>query len=814
MMSRSPKIIFVMMVACSALLQASDQLYFTYGFENGNRLMGGNYGQQEYRHYISSAFDKRMSNYRLSTELSLYYSSIDQTHLKSVRIGFDQVLLGNSLVNLYLGDNNVNLPYNAGINYSRVRGINAEYRYGPFSSGIYGGVPSYLYQKGVSLNDKRALGGYLGLRPAKWLSGKIYVYQEESKTEKDTLLRKAIGFGQQIDIVMPWGLNVMLGTAWKRRQEAGNGSIAVKSAPSASTSMTLAKKKYRFSAGMDYLGAYFRPLQTKNYYGPRFSAHWQPNELFGLDGRFSNYNADGDTLYPMITNNWGAGTSMKLPNLPTVKVNYNNIDKKVDWGGPNSRWYVTDDKSVELSQSLNRLEVGLKYQVNDRVEKSRSSMDAARQSWQIKPQYRTQLATFWLSGEFDQWKEAVQQNSGFYRKYRIGSNVGLWNGSRAITEFGFNDRGDQNYGRNGSLIVNAQLKFNLTSRYLLDLSWWNENNIAQDTGFFYLRDMSRLGLFITRRVDISGNTMEGLVFLDANKNGEQDNGERGLPGVILNLSDGRRTITDAKGRYLFSKINSRNPTVKIDISTLSAEYNVIGPGEKQATLGGWRSTLINFAVSALGGIRGRVFVDNNNNGTFDGDDYGMSGVTLVLQPSNTASVSNGGGMFRITNVPTGQQTLTIDPNTIPPDFELKSEPSKQVTIKQGEISNHLEFALSKKVRPVKKVVFGGISTVKINPVSETEPKTKAIGVEKRIDKKDKGQDKVTIKSKEPPAPKLSSAEIEALYKEGTKLYSSGDYPGALRIWQKILKSDPGHSNARRNLEKTQQKLDALKKAKG
>jgi hypothetical protein len=803
----------MLIIACPGLALAGDLLYFTYGFENGNNLTGQHYGQQEYRHNLSGAFDKKMESYRLSSEFSLYYSSLDKAHLKSLRVGFDQIVLGNSIINVYLGDNNVNLPYNAGVNYSRIRGIRAEYRYKGISAGIYGGAPSYLYQESYSLNDKSGFGSYIGIKPLNWLSGKLYIYNEESKRASDTLYRRAVGFGQQFDVTMPWGLNMMLGTAWKRRNEICGGSLSTKTAPFASASITWAQKKYRITGGMDFLGAYFRPLQTKNYYGPRLLVRWQPYEIFGLDGRVSNYNANGDTLYPMITNSWGAGTSMKLPNLPAVKVNYSNTDKKVDWGGPNSRWYVTDDRSVEFSQGINRFEMDLRYQVSDRVEKNLQSMDATRRSWHVKPLYRTQLATFWASGDFDRWDDSRQNNSGYFRKYRAGGNVGLWAGSRAIAELGFNDRGDRHYGRNGSLIANLQLKFNLSKKYLLDLTWWNENNIAQDTGFFYLRDRSKFGLFVTRRMDISGNVVEGLVFLDANKNGTQDAGEYGLPGVILNLSDGRRTITDAKGRYQFNKISSRNPTVKLDISTVSAEYNIIGPGEKQASLGGWRSTLINFSVSALGGIKGRVFVDENDNGKFDGDDYGLSGATLILQPSNSASVSNGGGMFRITNVPTGRQTLSIDPNSIPPDYELKTTESKEINIKQGEISNHLEFLVVKKVRPVKKVVFGGVSTVKIDTAPRAEARPRATGIQKQKERAPKQQDRVIIKAKEPSA-KLSSSEIDALYKEGTRLYSSGDYQGALRIWQKILAADPGHSQAKRNLEKTRQKLEALKKAKG
>ena len=424
-MNKFLKIIILLLITSPAISQAGDQLYFTYGFENGNNLMGQHYGQQEFRHNISSAFDKKMASYRLSSEIALYYSNIDLVQLQTIKLGFDRIVLGTSIVNVYIGDRNVNLPYNAGIMYSRIRGIIAEYSYKGFISGIYGGTPSYLYQSSSSLNSKSAFGSYIGIKPSDWLSGKFYIYNEASKQDKDTLYRQAVGIGQQFDIVMPWGLNMMLGTAWKRRQEISGGSIITRSAPSVSANITWARKKYRISGGMDFLGAYFRPLQAKNYYGPRFYASWRPNEIFGLDGRFTNYNADGDTLYPMITNSWGAGSSMKLPNLPSVKANYTKTDKKVDWGGPASKWYISDDKSVEMSQSINRFEMGLKYQVNNRIEKNLQSMDAIRESWRIKPLYRTQLASFWVSGEFDNWRDTKQSNSGYYRKYRAGSNVGL-----------------------------------------------------------------------------------------------------------------------------------------------------------------------------------------------------------------------------------------------------------------------------------------------------------------------------------------------------------------------------------------------------
>lgn len=790
-------------------LPAEDQLYFTYGFENGNSLTGRNYGQQEYRHSLKNYLEKRMDRYLLSSELSFYYSNFDRTHLQTARASFSQINLAGGQLGLCLGDDNARLSYSSGLWNTRLRGASVDYRRGAWGGGVFGGAPSYLYRYNTPSGGRTALGTYLDYRPVPWLTERVFLYRESSSQASDSLYRGSVGFGQQMDIQMPWGLNFMLATSWKKRQEDRAGMIVQRSAPWVSTNLTWSDRKYRLSAGMDFLGANFRPLQTKNQYGPRFYASWRPNQIVGLDARFINQNADGDTLYPTISNDWGAGSSLKLPNLPQIRADYVSRDHRVNWGGPTARRYVTDGQSLEFNQKFNQLEMNLKYRGEQREEMVAGSMDAVRHLWQVKPQYRINQTSFWLSGELESWNDSRNLNSGRYNRYRAGANAGMWGGSRAMLELGFDHRADYRDRSNASLVSNIQLKFNLSPKYLLDLSWWSDNNIAQDTGFFYLKDRERLGLFITRRMDISGSTMEGLVYLDANKNGQQDAGEYGLPGVMLNLSDGRRTITDARGRYSFVRINSNNPTVKIDMSTLSAEYNLIGPAEKQAALGGWRATLVNFAVSALGGIKGRVYVDNNGNGMFDGDDYGMSGVLMTIHPSNAAAVTNGGGMFRITNAPTGQQTIGLDPNSIPPDFELKGEPTRTVDIRQGELANNLEFVLAKKVRPVKKVVFGDVGTVTIGgggPAPSRQPE--------RAPAKAGTPTPATARPAEPAAPKMSPSEIEALYKEGTRLFGSGDYQGALNIWQRILRADPNHANARRNLERTRQKLEALKKAKG
>lgn len=78
------------------------------------------------------------------------------------------------------------------------------------------------------------------------------------------------------------------------------------------------------------------------------------------------------------------------------------------------------------------------------------------------------------------------------------------------------------------------------------------------------------------------------------------------------------------------------------------------------------------------------------------------------------------------------------------------------------------------------------------------------------------QPKAPVKAPKPaePAVKASPQEIKALYDTATRQYTSGDYQASLATWQKLLKLDPGNAAARKNLERTRAKLDALKNIKG
>jgi hypothetical protein len=74
-------------------------------------------------------------------------------------------------------------------------------------------------------------------------------------------------------------------------------------------------------------------------------------------------------------------------------------------------------------------------------------------------------------------------------------------------------------------------------------------------------------------------------------------------------------------------------------------------------------------------------------------------------------------------------------------------------------------------------------------------------------------DRVAKPASPAPGPALSAGEVEQLNKDAVKLYSEGDYEKALALWQKILRSNPGHVAAKKGAERARQKIEALKKAR-
>src|SRR5690606_11865891 len=62
----------------------------------------------------------------------------------------------------------------------------------------------------------------------------------------------------------------------------------------------------------------------------------------------------------------------------------------------------------------------------------------------------------------------------------------------------------------------------------------------------------------------------GKVYADCNRNGLQDPGEPGIPGVRIYLEDGTYAVTDEEGKYSLYGLVPRTHVAKVDRTTLPA----------------------------------------------------------------------------------------------------------------------------------------------------------------------------------------------------------------------------------------------------
>lgn len=203
---------------------------------------------------------------------------------------------------------------------------------------------------------------------------------------------------------------------------------------------------------------------------------------------------------------------------------------------------------------------------------------------------------------------------------------------------------------------------------------------------------------LTQDFSYTGNASIGdRLWLDANGDGVQDPGEKGLPGVTVTVTylgpDGVpgggddlvfTTATDASGGYLVDHLPAGSYTVAVDPATLPAglteTYDLDGIASANTTAVSLavneNKTDVDFGYKASGTIGDRIWLDTlaNGDGTFDaGSDVGIPGVAVTVTYLGPDGVAGGGddiiyttttdatGTYQVTGLPFGAFTVTVTP---------------------------------------------------------------------------------------------------------------------------------------------------------
>ena len=242
------------------------------------------------------------------------------------------------------------------------------------------------------------------------------------------------------------------------------------------------------------------------------------------------------------------------------------------------------------------------------------------------------------------------------------------------------------------------------------------------------------------------------IWYDADRDGVQDPGEDGIPGVTVTLAgdlDGDGSVdytaqvgTDANGEYLFEGLPAGDYTVTVDPGTLPAgveetyDFDGLGtPNTSDYALGaGEDERGQDFGYVGTGSIGDRVWYDANGDGVQDPGEDGIPGVTVtltgdvdgdgVLETLTTETDADGEYLFE--GLPAGDYTVTVDPGTLPPGLAQSGDPDgildgrSTVTLGPGEDNLDQDFGYSAPALSVDKTIVDvfrdGASTGSAGPV--------------------------------------------------------------------------------------------------
>ncbi len=197
-----------------------------------------------------------------------------------------------------------------------------------------------------------------------------------------------------------------------------------------------------------------------------------------------------------------------------------------------------------------------------------------------------------------------------------------------------------------------------------------ENNEVQDFGY-------------------DANSILGdFVWWDLNRDGFQDAGEPGIPGVEITATGPNglllTTTTDADGFYSFVDIPDGNWTVSVTDGVpndFSATFDRDGGLDSTSTTSLVASDLEqDFGFAGTSSIGDRVWLDRNRNGVQDGGEPGVERITITLDwagpdgvagngddvPLTTETDANGNYLFP--GLPTGDYVVTVDTDDV--DFPV------------------------------------------------------------------------------------------------------------------------------------------------
>jgi SdrD B-like protein len=170
--------------------------------------------------------------------------------------------------------------------------------------------------------------------------------------------------------------------------------------------------------------------------------------------------------------------------------------------------------------------------------------------------------------------------------------------------------------------------------------------------------------------------VRGRVFRDLNLNGLDDQRDVGVPGVIIRLGDQRSVRTDERGRFEITGLSGGEYRLLLPLEQFGPGVRVTTAVDPVIRLYQHRVTEVSFGVVNFSRLVGSVFNDYALDGVRQGDAPGLRqvGVVIAGEEGERRMVTDAAGDFEISDLAPGHYRLTIDPETLPGNYESSGSP--------------------------------------------------------------------------------------------------------------------------------------------
>ncbi|MFW6016567.1 MAG: hypothetical protein ACOCRK_09015, partial [bacterium] len=176
--------------------------------------------------------------------------------------------------------------------------------------------------------------------------------------------------------------------------------------------------------------------------------------------------------------------------------------------------------------------------------------------------------------------------------------------------------------------------------------------------------------------------LDGITFIDKNRNGVKDPEEPVLKDVVLELNN-YKVVSSEKGNYIFPPLEEGEYVLDNKSSIPGYQCSLDLPLEINMSRGDEKQLDIPFIEVTK--LSGKVYYDKNKTGELTSNLVGLSNVKVLINSKNKSytTYTNQQGMYSVILEP-GNYNVSIDQKSLPKRFELTTSPEVEIKANTAE----------------------------------------------------------------------------------------------------------------------------------